>query len=68
MNNPNSGFNRIIHVHGLHDFGQGAETTSHIESEWGNLKNYCPKFMLQLNQRILYISQKNVNGIKRIVI
>ena len=38
MDNPNSGFHRIIHVHGLHDFWHGAESTSHIEQLWSVLK------------------------------
>ena len=38
MNAANSGFNRIIHIHGHHDFGHGDESTSHIESVWSDLK------------------------------
>lgn len=34
----NSGFNRIIHIHGHHDFDHGDDSTSHIESVWSDLK------------------------------
>ena len=54
MNNPNSGFNRIIHVHGRHDFALGAESTSHIESVWGDLKRILSK---------IYVSVKSENFI-----
>ena len=54
MDNPNSGFHRIIHVHGLHDFGHGAESTSHIESVWGDMKRLLTK---------LYVSVKSENFI-----
>ena len=54
MDNPNSGFHRIIHVHGLHDFGHGAESTSHIESVWGDMKRLLKK---------IYISVKSENFI-----
>ena len=38
MNAPNSGYNRIIHLHGHHDFEYGEESTSYVESIWGDLK------------------------------
>ena len=38
MNNPHSGYNRIIHIHGNRDFWFGEESTSHIKSVWGDIK------------------------------
>ena len=38
MNNPHSGYNRIIHIHRNRDFGFGEESTSHIESIWADIK------------------------------
>ena len=37
MNNIHFGYNRIIHIHGNHNFGHGEESTSHIESCWTDL-------------------------------
>ena len=31
MNGPNSDYNRIIHLHGHHDFDYGEESTYHLE-------------------------------------
>ena len=39
----NQDFNRIIHIQGHHDFGHGDESTSHIESVWGDLKRLLSK-------------------------
>ena len=59
MNNPNSGFNRIIHVHGLHDFGQGAESTSHIESVWGDLKRLLTKIYVSVkSENFIYLAKE----------
>lgn len=34
MNDIHTGYNRIIHIHGHHVFGQEEESTAHIESVW----------------------------------
>jgi len=34
-NNINSGYERFIHNHGRNDFGRSLESTSHMESIWG---------------------------------
>ena len=44
MNSHNSGYNRIIHIHGHHDFGYGSESTFHVESIWGVLKQKLHSF------------------------
>lgn len=36
--------NHSVHNHGYGDFGMGNESTSHIESVWGNLKNLIKNF------------------------
>ena len=54
MNNLNSGYHRIIHILGHHDFGHGIESTSHIESVWGDLKRILSRF---------YIAVKSCNFI-----
>ena len=35
----NSGYNHIQHIHGRRDFGYGIESTTHIESIWWQLKS-----------------------------
>jgi len=54
MDNPNSGYHRIIHIHGHHDFGHGDESTSHIEGVWADLKRIISRF---------YVSVKSCNFI-----
>ena len=54
MNNIYSWYNRIIHIHGNHDYCHGEESTSHIESVWSDLKSLLPKF---------YVSVKSENFI-----
>ena len=39
LDNPNSGYTRIPHIHGGGDFGFGLESTSHIESIWSQIKS-----------------------------
>ena len=43
LDNPRFGYRRIIHIHGLHDFGFGNESTSYIESVWSDLKRLLSK-------------------------
>ena len=38
LNAPNSGYNHIVHNHSRGNFGTGLESTSRIESIWGQLK------------------------------
>ena len=38
MDEIGSGYFRIIHIHGHHDFGNGDESSSHVESVWADLK------------------------------
>ena len=52
MNNPNSGYNRIIHYHRHHDFSFGEQSTSYIESAWEDLKRLLTK---------IYVSVFSVN-------
>ena len=54
MDNPNSSYHRIIHIHGHHDFGHGDESTSHIEGVWADLKRIISRF---------YVSVKSCNFI-----
>ncbi len=44
LDNNNSGYHRIQHLLGHHDFGYGSESTSHIESVWIDLKRLLNKF------------------------
>ena len=44
LDNNNSGYQRIPHIHGHHDFGYGSESTSYIESVWSDLKRLLNKF------------------------
>ena len=39
IDRANSGYTRFEHIHGRNDFGHGIESTSHVESIWGQLKN-----------------------------
>ena len=39
MDSDDSGYRRYQHIHGHNDFGQGLESTSHIESIWSQLKS-----------------------------
>ena len=39
MENSNSGYTRIPHIHGGGDFGFALESTSHIESIWSQIKS-----------------------------
>ena len=39
MENHNSGYTRIVHIHGGGDFGFSLESTSHIESIWEQIKS-----------------------------
>ena len=39
LDNPNSGYTRIPHIHGGGDFGFALESTSHIESIWSQIKS-----------------------------
>ena len=38
IDHANSGYTRFEHIHGQNDFGFGIESTSHVESIWGQLK------------------------------
>ena len=38
-NRPNSGYTRYTHIHGRHDFGEGNESTSYVESLWSEVKS-----------------------------
>ena len=47
----NEKYEHIRHIHGVHDFGRGSESTSHIESVWATLKRYISKLYTALNQK-----------------
>lgn len=34
LNEPSSGYQHKVHIHGAHDFGYGLESIAHIESLW----------------------------------
>ena len=59
MNSVNSGFNRIIHIHGQHDFGYGEQSTSHIESVWSDLKQKLSAFYVAVREEnfILFVKE-----------
>ena len=76
MNSFNSGYWRVIHIHGHHDFGYGTESTSHVESVWGGLKQKLREFYMAVktDNFILFlkemefrkkVAQKNHNDIIR---
>ena len=51
----NSGFHRIIHIHGHHDFCHGDESTSHIESVWSDLKRLLSKaYVVVKSENFIY--------------
>ena len=69
--NPNSGYNRIIHYHRHNDFGFGAESTSYIESVWGDLKRLLTKiyasvrsenFVYLIKECVWLIKNKDLNN------
>ena len=52
VNNINSVYSRFIHNHDRNDFRRGLESTSHMESIWGQLKN---KFLVFIKCFLLKI-------------
>lgn len=53
LNNGNSGYNHIIHIHLQNDFGHGEESTSYIEFVWADLKRMLQDFILMFNLKTL---------------
>jgi len=54
MKDPSSGYHRIVHIHAQNNFGHAPQSTSYIESVWGNLKRLLSK---------IYVSIKSDNSI-----
>ena len=54
MNDPSSGYHRIVHIHAQNNFGHAPQFTSYIESVWGDLKRLLSK---------IYVSVKSDNFI-----
>ena len=66
MNAHNSGYNRIIHIHGHHDFGYGEESTSHVESVWGDLKQKLSSFYVAVKPDNFIYFAKEVEWRKKV--
>ena len=70
MDQANSGYRRFPHIHGQNDFGHGVESTSHIESIWGQLKDVissiyksipCINFLYFVREAEWRIKKKNLS-------
>ena len=66
MNSFNSGYRRIIHIHGNHDFGYGAEATSHVESVWGDMKQKLRAFNVAVKSDNFILFGKEMEFKKKI--
>ena len=66
MDANNSGYNRIIHIHGHHDFGYGEESTSHVESLWADLKQKLKSFYIAVKPNNFIYFAKEVEWRKKI--
>ena len=66
MNSLNSGYHRIIHIHGHHDFGYGAESTSHVESVWGELKQKFRSFYVAVKSDNFILFAKEMEFRKKV--
>ena len=66
MNSHNSGYNRIIHIHGHHDFGYGAESNSHVESVWGDLKQKLHAFYVSVKSDNFILFAKEMEFRKKV--
>ena len=66
INSHNSGYNRIIHIHEYHDFGYGAESTSHVKSIWGDLKQKLHSFYVAVKSDTFILFAKEMEFRKKI--
>lgn len=59
INNEDSGYSRIGHVHDLHDFGYGIESTSHVESIWSQLKQEIKSiyYIIPMHNFLYYLKE-----------
>ena len=64
MNNRDSDYHHIVHIHMQNDFGFGRESTSHVEFIWSVLKRMIEKFYVSVSSKNLSIMPKNANGEK----
>ena len=66
---PFSGYIHSKHTHNGGDFGQGYDSTSHIESIWNQLKNYIKSIynIIPSDNFILYLKEsefrRNINNL-----
>lgn len=57
LNQNNSGYRHIVHIHGRRDFGFGEQSTSHVESIWSDIKRLFSKYYVTVkpNNFIYYL-------------
>lgn len=66
MDANNLGYNRIIHIHGHHDFGYEEESTSHVESVWADLKQKLKSIYIAVKPNIFIYFAKEEEWRKKI--
>ena len=60
LDEPGSGYRHSIHIHGRNDFGIGLDSTSHIESIWGNLKQEIKRVYITIrSNNFLYFLRES---------
>lgn len=56
---PNLGYLHSTHIHGLGDFGDGNDSTDHIEQLWAHLKHLIKKMYnsIQINNFVYFLKE-----------
>ena len=59
LNRFDSGYNHSIHTHGHGDFGEGLDSTSHIEQLWQHLKQLIKEVykIIPMNNFVLFLHE-----------